>query len=310
MITIASVGSLMADLSIATPRVPLTGENFVAHSLRIGPGGKGANAAAAIARLGAHSVMIGKVGSDEFARMELDGLKGAGVDISAVGIESSTQTGTAIILVNDQHENTILVIMGANDAVDPAYVVRALLPRADHLDAIILDFEIPEAAVRQVAQFGREHAIPVIVDAGPPRPYRPEAWRDCKVLSPNEHEAAAMVGYSVDTDQAAERAARQLLNEGPPIVLLKRGKAGALLMTADDTFFAPAFRVDTVDTTGAGDAFTAMFTLIMLEGKPLREAVRWGSAAGALATTKPGTMPALPTRAEVEAFLARQGQVP
>ncbi len=306
MISIASIGSIVVDLAVSTPRVPLTGENFVAHSLHIGPGGKGANAAAAIAKLGAHSLLIGKVGDDDFGRLELDALKRAGVDISSVGIDASVQTSTAIILVNDQSENTILVIMGANDAVSAAFIESALRPQAATLNAIIVDFEIPESAVAAVVRFGKAHNIPVIVDAGPPRQFDPATWRDAAVLSPNEHEAAAMVGYPVDTDEAARRAARQLLDQGPKAVLLKRGAAGALLMTAEETFALPAFAVDARDTTGAGDAFTAMFTVAMIEGKPLREAMRWGSAAGALATTRVGAMPALPDRAEVEAFLAAQ----
>ncbi len=304
MITIASVGSIVVDLAVSTPRVPLTGENFVAHSLHIGPGGKGANAAAAIAKLGARSLLVGKVGDDDFGRLELKALNAESVDTSCVGIDLNVQTSTAVIMVNDQHENTILVIMGANNAVDEQYIIQALTPQASTLNAIIVDFEIPESAVAATVRFGKEHHIPVIVDAGPPRQFDPATWRDATILSPNEHEAAAMVGYAVDTDEAAERAARQLLAYGPRAVVLKRGAAGALLMTADETFGLPVFPVEALDTTGAGDAFTAMFTLAMLEGKPLREALRWGSAAGALATTRVGTMPALPTRADVETFLA------
>lgn len=303
MISIASVGSIVVDLAVSTPRVPLTGENFVAHSLHIGPGGKGANAAAAIAKLGAHSLLVGKVGDDDFGRLELNALKKEGVDISSVGIDSDAQTSTAVILINDRSENTILVIMGANDQVSAGFIEQALTPHAATLNAIIVDFEIPESAVAATVRFGKRYNIPVIVDAGPPRQFDPLTWRDATVLSPNEHEAAAMVGYPVDTDEAALRAARELLAQGPQAVVLKRGAAGALLMTADETFSLPVFPVVARDTTGAGDAFTAMFTVAMIEGKPLREAIRWGNAAGALATTRIGTMPALPSRNEVEQFL-------
>ena len=301
---IASVGSLVVDVALSVHRVPLTGENLLARDFRMGPGGKGANAAAALARLGARSIMIGKVGADELAAREIDGLSAAGVDVSGVAAEPTAQTGVAVIMVNESRENTILVVPGANDLVDSTYVEGALQQREDILAGIIVDFEIPEEAVAAVIRFGNLRGVPVIVDAGPPRSYAAATWRDCAVLSPNEYEASAMVGFPVDTEEAALHAARCLRAQGAAVVLLKRGRAGALLLTNEDTYIAPAFDVPTVDTTGAGDAFTAMFALSVVEGRPLREAVRWACAAGALATTKAGTMPALPARAEVESFLA------
>jgi ribokinase len=305
--TIASIGSIVVDIVIYTPRVPLTGENFVAHSFHIGPGGKGANAAAAVAKIGAHSLMIGAIGDDDFGKTMLSGLQKEHVDCSALKIDSKLQTGVAFIMVNDQRENTIQVVMGGNDHVNADYVKEALAAHAKTLSAILVDFEIPEDGVAAAVRFGRDHNIPVIVDAGPPRPYAPETWRDCTILTPNEHETAAMVGYAIDEDDDAIRAARELLAHGPKAVVLKRGKRGALLLTADDLFLMPVYAVEARDTTGAGDAFTAMFTVAMLEGKPLRDCVRYGNAAGAIAATRIGTMPALPTRNEVEQFLASRG---
>jgi ribokinase len=304
---IASIGSMVVDLTVSTPRVPLTGENFVAHGIHIGPGGKGANAAAAVARSGARSFMVGKLGDDDFGRQLLRALQQYGVDTATIGIDARQQTGIALIMVNDQRENTILVMMGANDDVHADYVWETLQQNRQDLSAIIVDFEIPEDGVAAAVRFGKENNIPVVVDAGPPRPFRPETWRDCTILTPNEHETAAMVGFSIEKDEDAIRAAQMLLAHGPQAVVLKRGKAGALLLTKDDQYLMPVFPVDAVDTTGAGDAFTAMFTLVMLEGKPLRECVRYGNAAGAIAATRMGTMPALPTRDEVEAFLKARG---
>jgi len=306
--TVASIGSLMADVAIFTPRMPITGETLIGYGSKIGPGGKGANVAAALARLGASSLMIGKVGEDDFGRMELRALQAQGVDTSAIGIEPTLQTGQAFIMVNDQKENTILVAMGANDAVYGEYIVSALTAHRERLSAIVIDFEIPEAGVTAAVRFGQANDIPVIVDAGPARPFGPEVWGACTVLTPNEQETAALVGYSIEHDDDALRAADTLLAQGPQIVVLKRGKAGALLRTATETAFVPAFPIEAVDTTGAGDAFTALFTLSMLEGLPLAECVRRGNAAGGLAATRVGTMPALPTRAEVEAFLAARAE--
>ncbi len=307
MVTIASIGSMVIDIALYTPRVPLTGENFVAHSFHIGPGGKGANAAAAIAKIGAHSLMVGAIGDDDFGKMMLRGLEQEHVDCTALRIDSKLQTGVAFIMVNDQRENTIQVVMGANDYVTADYVQETLTANAKTLNAIIVDFEIPEDGVASAVRFGRDNNIPVVVDAGPPRPYSSETWRDCAILTPNEHETAAMVGYAIDEDEDAIRAARELLAKGPKAIVLKRGKRGALLLTADDLYMMPVFPVEARDTTGAGDAFTAMFTVAMLENKPLRECVRYGNAAGAIAATRVGTMSALPTRNEVEQFLASRG---
>lgn len=304
MARIASIGSLLVDLSIDTPRTPLINEILTARRLVIGAGGKGANAAAAVARLGAECLMVGKVGKDEFGRLSLETLRANGVDTSAVGLSEQDQTGVSVIMINDQHENATLVIMGANDAVDPDYVTQTLTAQIGKLDAILIDFEIPEATVKAAVEFGKRQHIPVVIDAGPARPFNPETWRHAMVLSPNEHEAAAMVGYKLDSDAAAVRAARELLAHGPQAVVIKRSSAGALLVTADDTELVPIFPVEARDPTAAGDAFTAMLTLSLVEKRPLREAVRRANAAGALTVTRLGTLSSLPTRVEVEDFLA------
>ncbi len=305
MKTIASIGSVVVDLIVSTPRVPITGENLLAHSFKIGPGGKGANAAAAVAKLGARAMLVGCVGNDEFGRLELSSLERYGVNTRAVQ-KVDADTAVAIIMVNDEHENTILVVLGASNLLTAARVEQSLAPYWGTLDLIIVDFEIPEEAVAAAVRLGYEHQVPVLVDAGPPRPYEPETWGHATILSPNASEASEMVGYPVETDEASLRAARDLLAKGPSSVVLKRGAAGALLVSRDETLMVPGFKVEAVDTTGAGDAFTAMLALSVTEGRPLREAVLRGNAAGALAVTRWGTMPAMPDRAEVESFLTAQ----
>lgn len=304
MAFIASIGSMVVDITVFTPRVPHRGENFVAHGVKMGPGGKGANAAAAFSTLGAQTLMVGKVGQDEFGQVLINALRERNVQVEGIEASAALQTGTAVVMVDDQRENTILVAMGANDHVNADYVRATLTPHAATLSAILVDFEIPEDGVAEAVRFGKQHNIPVIVDAGPPRPYSTATWAACTVLTPNEHETAAMVGYSIDADEDAHRAAKELLAKGPEMVVLKRGKRGALLMTATETLMYPVFPVDAVDTTGAGDSFTAMFTLAMIEGKSNAEALRMGNAAGAICASRPGTMSSLPNRADVEAFLA------
>ena len=305
MPTIAVVGSIITDLAVATPRLPARGENILAHRLQFGPGGKGANAAVAAARLGARALLVGRIGDDYFGRQELATLHAEGVDVSAVGIDPTTQTGAAIILIDEAGENTILVVIGANDTLTPAHVEAGLAPHWGVLDAILINFEVPPAAVAAAVRGAQIHGVPSVVDAGPPRAWGPEIWGGATVISPNELEAATLVGVPITNDADAEMAARLLLAAGPQAVVLKRGAAGALLVTGALTQHFPSFRVDVVDTTGAGDAFSAALTIGLAEGKPLAEAVRFANAAGALAVTRLGTLPAMPTRAETEALLAR-----
>jgi ribokinase len=306
MTKIAVIGSLNADMSILTPRVPNVGENFLAHGLSIGPGGKGANAAVAVARSGGETVLVGCVGDDDFGRMLLGHLRREGVDVEVVGVDPQAATAVAFIMIDAQGENTILVVNGANDRLSAEMVERALESHQGTLGSILVDFEVPEAAVAAGVRWGRDHGIPTIVDAGPPRPYAQATWQDCTILSPNELETATMVGYPIDDDAAAVQAARQLLAAGPQAVVLKRGARGALLLTADQELLAPAFPVTVVDTTGAGDAFSGMLTVAVAEGLPLDESIRRANAAGALTVTRLGSMPAMPTRQEVDAFLAER----
>lgn len=303
MKTVAVVGSIITDLAVLTPRYPRRGENILARRLQIGPGGKGANAAVAAARLGARSILVGRVGDDEFGREELAALRAEGVDIHAVGIDPEAQTGAAIILVDDEGENTILVIIGANAKLTPSHVEEGLAPHWQSLNALLVNFEIPPETVAAAVEEASSRRIPVIVDAGPPRAYGPEIWGKATVISPNELELSTLVGRPVTGGEQIQ-AARELLKAGPQAVVLKLGARGALLVTGEEAHLIPAFPVNVVDTTGAGDAFSGGLAVAMAEGMPLRDAVRFANAAGALATTQVGTLRVMPRRSKVERLLA------
>lgn len=308
MHAVAAVGSIMTDLAVFTPRLPQRGENLLAHRLQIGPGGKGANAAAAAVRLGARAVLVGAVGDDHFGREDLAALRREGVVVDGVTIDRETSTGAAVILIDATGENTILVIIGANERLTPGMVESALAPHWATLDALLVNFEVPREAVAAAVRGASGRGIPVLVDAGPPRTFPPEVWAAATVLSPNELEAATLTGRPMEDTAQAEAIARALLDAGPQAVVLKRGAAGALVATRDEVRHVPGFRVPVVDTTGAGDAFSAALLVAMAEGRDLMAAVRFASAAGALAVTRPGTLPAMPTRTEVEAFLAQRAE--
>jgi ribokinase len=305
MSTIAVVGSIITDLAVLTPRLPERGENILARRLLIGPGGKGANAAVAVARLGAQSILMGRVGDDHFGHEELAALRAEGVSTEAVGMDPEAQTGAAVVMVDDEGENTILVIIGANDRLTPEHVEIGLAPHWDRLDAVLVNFEVPEATVAAAIHTAHTHDVPVIVDAGPPRTFGPEVWGEATVISPNMLEAATLVGHPVESDVEVEDAAWELLAAGPQSVVLKRGSAGALLANSEGIIHVPSFRVDALDTTGAGDAFSGALVVAIAEGKPLPEAVRIANAAGAITVTRVGTLSAMPARDEIEDFLAQ-----
>ncbi len=304
---VAVVGSFNMDLAVRTPRIPLRGENLLAYSLRIGLGGKGANPAVGLARMGVEAFLVGCVGADDFGRRAVEALAQEGVHTETMAILPDAATGVALIMVDDGGENTILVVNGANDRLTPEQVRRALDPLWGDLNAVLVNFEVPEGAVAEAVRLALAHSVPVIVDAGPPRHYSPETWRGATILTPNEIEAETLLGYPIADEASARRAARDLLETGPGAVVLKLGAQGALLATPEECTLIPPFKVEVVDTTGAGDAFAAGLVVALIEGKPLREAVRFANAAGALAVTQMGTMNAMPTRAEVERLLAATG---
>ena len=303
---IAIIGSVVIDLAVQTPRLPTVGETLLADNFKIGPGGKGANAAVAVQRAGGAAVLVGCIGDDDFGRMEMAALQEEGVDVNAVAVHPEASTGVGIAMIDASGENTILGVLGANDYLTSDDVTRALALHRNTLDGILVNFEVPEPAVAAAVQLGADYGVPVIVDAGPARPYTPETWRNCTILTPNEQETETLVGYPVSDDATAERAARELLGMGPSAVVLHRGAHGALLVTPDNTIHIPSFSVDVVDTTGAGDAFSGTLSVAVAEGLPLVDAIHRANAAGALAVTRLGTLPVMPTRQEVDAFLERQ----
>ena len=224
---IAIIGSVVIDLAVQTPRLPTVGETLLADNFKIGPGGKGANAAVAVQRAGGAAVLVGCIGDDDFGRMEMAALQEEGVDVNAVAVHPEASTGVGIAMIDANGENTILGVLGANDYLTSDDVTRALALHRNTLDGILVNFEVPEPAVAAAVQLGVDYGVPVIVDAGPARPYTPETWRNCTILTPNEQETGTLVGYPVSDDATAERAARELLGMGPNAVVLHRGAHGA-----------------------------------------------------------------------------------
>ncbi len=299
-------GSVNMDLVVRAPRLPVPGETLGGHEFFTAPGGKGANQAVAAARLGAPTVMVGRVGGDAFGAELLESLRAADVDAAGVLVDGETHSGVAVIVVDEAGQNQIVIAAGANGRVGAADVAR-LRPFLEGAALLLLQLEVPLPAVVAAAKAARQAGVLVVLDPAPARADLPdELYRSTNILTPNEVEAAHLVGFPVDSLEAAAEAARRLRQRGVETVVVKMGAKGAFCATEGDRFFVPAFPVEAVDTVAAGDAFNGALAVALAEGRPLREALRWAAAAGALSVTRRGAQPSMPTRAEVEALWQTQ----
>ncbi len=298
------VGSINMDLVMRTPRVPRSGETMYGEQLRAIPGGKGANQATAVARLGMPVIMAGRVGPDHFGETLLAGLAANGVDITRVERDETTSSGTTFIFVEPNGENTIVLDTGANGRFSTRSA-ESLAGVLDRVELVLLQLELPLDSMARVIELARAAGRKVVLDAGPACRQPLPAFFQVTVLTPNEAEAEALTGIALRDRDSTLRAARLLLERGPGAVVLKLGAKGALLASREMTLFVPPHAVRAVDTTAAGDAFSAALTVSLAEGKKLEEAVQVANAAGALAVTKPGAQPSMPTRAELAAFLGK-----
>ena len=300
MANIIVVGSLNADLVVRTPRFPQPGETISGEDLQIIPGGKGANQAVAAARQGTPTAMVGRVGRDSFGPDLINNLKQNGVDTERVQTDPESATGTAIIIVDTNGQNSIVLSPGGNGKVTPADVEEIPFSEATLL---LLQLEIPVEAVLAAARRAKENGLRVLLNPAPARALPDELLALPDFLLPNESELSLLSDLPVNDLPSAENAAKTLLERGIQTVIVTLGANGALIVNKELTKHIPSFKVDVVDTTAAGDAFIGGFASALLQNKSLEEAVRYGCACGALAATKFGAQPSLPTKEDVEKFL-------
>jgi ribokinase len=296
---IVVVGSINMDLVAHTRQIPVPGQTVTGTAFDTTPGGKGANQAVAAAHLGYTVYIVGAIGEDVFGQALLDNLAKAGVDATAVA-RVSGPSGVAPILIDEKGQNSIVVVPGANGKVDAAAVDRqsALIRSAG---MVLCQLELPIATVSRVIALCAEAGVPVMLDPAPAAPLPDAVFRQVSWFTPNETEAA----FFLNEESTAEDSAKHLLAKGLKGVVLKRGSEGAYVAVAGGkAAWIKAFQVQAVDTVGAGDCFNGAFAVALLEGDDPFAAARFASAAAAISVTRAGAQASMPTRAEVNAFLA------
>ncbi len=296
------VGSFNTDLVARTPRMPVRGETVLGGPFHMGPGGKGANQAVAAARLGAEVTMVVKLGNDVFGDQAEANLVKEGVRSDFVFRTEETHTGAALIMVDAEGENMIVVAAGANNLLKPEDV-DAAHEAIVQADVLLVQLEIPPETVERAIALAHEAGVQVLLNPAPGRPLSAELLALVDVLTPNETEAQIITGLPVRDLKEAETAARQLLAKGVGAAVVTLGAQGALVVTSTGLERVPGRRVEVVDTTGAGDAFSGALAVALAEGKDLTEAVAFANAAAALQVTRLGTAPAMAYRNEVEALM-------
>ncbi|HUU55074.1 MAG TPA: ribokinase [Armatimonadota bacterium] len=298
------VGSINMDLIVRCSRVPKAGETIRGDDFVTAGGGKGANQAIAASRLGARTAFVGRVGEDEFGPKLRSDLDRDGVDTEALTTDPEAPSGVALILLEHGGHNRIVIMSGANGRLGEPDVraARALLANTD---IVLFQLEIPLSVVAEIAAAARASSVPSILDAGPATPAVVEAGLPAliDIISPNESEAEILTGIAVRDLSDAARAASRLHDMGSHDVVLKLGAQGAYWSGPGGELHLPGFPIEPVDTTAAGDAFTACLGVSIASGADMPEAIRSANAAGACACLTLGAQPSMPRRDELDAFL-------
>lgn len=308
--SILVVGSLNMDQVVRVPRVPALGETLLgAGSLKLVPGGKGANQAVAMARLGASVMLAGRVGTDPFGAQLLKALRDDGIDTSMVVVDEQEASGVAFIFLTPDGDNAIVVASGSNMRVGhDAAQLAAIQSALTQAQALVLQLEIPLDTVQTLVKAAYDAHIPVILNLAPAQPLPGETLARLSVLIVNESEASLLSGQRVESLEDAIVVANVLHDAGIPTVVITLGSQGALLITSDSDgnrqrFHQHAPKVQVIDTTAAGDCFVGAFTVALVEGQSPEDALRFAVVASALKVTKFGAQSGLPTRKEVHATL-------
>jgi ribokinase len=305
MAKIVVVGSSNTDMVVQAERIPAPGETVLGGEFIMAAGGKGANQAVAAARLGAQVTLVARVGADVFGERAVAGFEREGIDTRHISVDPLAASGVALIFVDAEGENSIGVAPGANSRLSPEDV-RSARGAIEQADVLLLQLEIPMETVTCAAELAHQAGVRVILNPAPaPSDPLPADLLACvDIVTPNEGEAGVLADMPVTDLVSAAGAGMQLVSRGVGAVIVTMGEQGALLISSDLRQQVEGFRVHAVDSTAAGDAFNGGLAVALAEGRDLPEAVRFANGCGAVAATRLGAQPSLPTKAEVASLMA------
>jgi len=300
---IVVIGSSNMDLVAKAPRIPVAGETLTGTDFFMLPGGKGANQAVAAAKLGVEVVFVAKLGKDVFASKSLENFKSVNINTTHIEQLDGVPSGIAIIAVDDNGQNIIIVVPGANGKLMPADVDKA---ESDIANAaiVVCQLEVPIETVEQAAKAANKNNVPFILDPAPARPLSDELLSMVNIIKPNETEAEILTGIKVTDEDSAGKAADILLGKGVKIVVITLGEKGLMLATQNGKEMIANNKVEAVDSTAAGDAFTGSLAYGLANGEGLKDAVVYANAVAAISVTRLGAQSSMPTKEEVDDFMA------
>ena len=296
-------GSFVVDLMGRTPHLPVPGETVKGSFFKKGAGGKGFNQGVAAHKAGADVTMVTKLGRDSFADIALDAMKEINMNADRILYSDEVETGVALIMVDENSsQNEIVVILGACNTITDEEVdsLEDVLSESEYL---LTQLETNISAVERVVDLAVKKDVKVILNTAPVQPVSDELLKKVYLITPNEVEAEILTGVKVDSKEAADKAADWFFAKGVENVIITLGERGVYVATSERREIIPAFKVDAVDTTGAGDAYNGGLVAALAEGKDLFEACHFANGLAALSVQKIGTTPAMPTREEIDTFL-------
>jgi ribokinase len=301
IVTVA--GSFAVGLTLRSSRLPAAGETVLAGDFDLGPGGKGSNQAVQIARMGERVELVGMIGTDDFGDIAVNMYSLEGVGIKRLERTPERNTGVGFIILDESGENRILLDPGANELFAPAHIQAARELIADS-SVVVTQLEIPIDTAAAAMAAAREEGAVAVLNPAPARELEGSVLENVDILTPNQTEARILAGLAPDDPIDDLDVCGELMRRGVTTVVLTRGPRGASIVTSEGVEHVDAFPTDVVDSTGAGDAFNGTLATALAQGMTLTEAVRRACGAGALACTKLGVIPALPTVTELDEFLA------
>jgi len=298
------------DLVVRLPKIPRPGETLLGGIFHTYPGGKGANQAVAASRLGGHVTMVGCVGEDSFGRELINTLSNEGIDTSHIYVQRESSTGVALIQVDDQAQNSIAVASGANYFLSSSYVEKAM-QAIEKIDVVVMPLEIPLEAIYTAALIANRRGAKVILNPAPAQDLASDLLSKVDYLIPNEFEVAIMTGIQIESTADALRAAQQLFYNGVKNLIVTLGDKGSVVFDGktNENVNIPAWKVQAVDTTAAGDCFIGALAVGLSEGKSIINAAKFASAAAAVSVTRVGAQPSLPNFDEVIQFMKEGNQL-